>query len=194
MSRETIGYGERDLRRLRHLAGEPLERPEGLRRVLDRLGYQEDWRSDYRVRSVRASLHSPRITCLDAAILSYGLLELLFGHVRRRLLAIHRRDPRGEECGHCVTLYRGEDGRVGAFSKSSFAGLGHRDPVFDDEAAVATSYARAYVDMGFEPRYFGVISLEEVAGDLDWRHGTEPLNVLSDRLQARYEYAFALTR
>jgi len=183
-------YTTADLLRLRELAPGPFGAPEHIRRVIDRLGYLDDWRSNYRIRSVRSSLHAEKITCIDAAILAYGLLELLFPRTERRLLAIHRRNPEGEECGHCVALYFAADGRVGAFSKSSFAGLGHRDAVFPDAAAVATSYARAYVKMGFQPLYFGVTTLEEAAGDLDWRGGSEGLNALSDRLKDRYEYAF----
>jgi len=190
----ALNYGEAALRRLRELAGQPLLSPEVIRHVLDGLGYLDDWRSNYRVQSVRSSLHSSRITCIDAAILSYGLLELLFGDVKRRLLAIHRRDPKGEECGHCVTLYWADDGRVGAFAKSNFAGLGHRDPVHADETAAAMSYALAYVEMGFQPLYFGVTTLEDVAGEIDWRYGTQPLNMLSERIQARYEYSFMLAR
>lgn len=187
----TLGYEAADLRRIVELAEGPLERPEDIRRILDNLGYQDDWRASYAIKSVRASLHSARITCIDAAILSYGLLELLFPDTPRRLLAIHRRSGEGEECGHCVALH-GPDGQLGAFSKSSFAGLGHRDGVHADPPAVALTYADAYLKMGFTPLYFGVITLEEVAGDLDWRRGTEPLNVLSERLQARYEYSFRL--
>jgi hypothetical protein len=184
------GYQEADLERVRALAG-PVERPEDLRRVLDALPYDEDWRDNYAIKSVRSSLNSPSITCIDGAILSYGLLELLFPALERRLLAIHRRDGKGEECGHCVALYN-VDGKVGAFSKSSFPGLGHRDPVYADGNAVAVSYADAYVKMGFTPLYFGLAQLEEVAPDLDWRGSRQPLNVLSERLQARYQYSFGV--
>jgi hypothetical protein len=184
------GYQEADLERVRALAG-PVERPEDLRRVLDALEYDEEWRDNYAIKSVRASLHSQRITCIDGAILSYGLLELLFPATDRRLLAIHRRDGKGEECGHCVALYVSE-GKVGAFSKSSYPGLGHRDAVYKDGAEVALSYADAYVKMGFTPLYFGEARLEEVAPDIDWRGGQQPLNVLSGRLQARYQYSFGL--
>ncbi len=191
-----LGYTEADLRRLEELVGDgPLERPEDLRRVIDGFSYLDDWRESYRIQSVRSSLHAPRITCIDGAILSYGLLELLFPKTRRRLLAIHRRDPKkDEECGHCVALYWAADGRIGSFSKSSFAGLGHRDAVFPDESAIATSYAKAYVAMEFEPLYFGVTTLEEAAPDLDWRLHEGELNVISDRLQASYEYGFMLER
>jgi hypothetical protein len=48
--------------------------------------------------------------------------------------------------------------------------------------------------MGFEPLYFGVTTLEAVAGDLDWRCGEAPLNAVSAGLQASYEYSFMLAR
>jgi len=189
---ERLGYTEADVAPLREIARSgPLDSPIDIRRVIDSYGYLDDWRANYRIQSVRSSLRAPRITCIDAAILSYGLLEMLFPETKRRLLAIHRRDPKkDEECGHCVALYWDNDGRIGAFSKSSFVGLGHRDAVYLDEAAVATSYGEAYVKMGFEPLYFGVTRLEAAAPDLDWRLHEGDLNEISDRLQATYEYGF----
>jgi hypothetical protein len=188
----ALGYSEGDLRRLDEMSGgTPFEAPEDIRRVIDNYAYLDDWRIDYRIQSVRSSLNSPRITCVDGAILAYGLLELLFPATKRRLLAIHRRDPKkDEECGHCVALYWGKDGRVGSFSKSSFKGLGHRDAIFADETSIATSYAEAYIEMGFQPLYFGVTTLEEAAPDLDWRLDEGALNEISNRLQATYEYGF----
>ena len=171
----------------------PLEKPGDIRRVIDNYAYMDDWRANYRIQSVHSSLQNTRITCIDAAILSYGLLELLFPETKRRLLPIHRRNPKtDEEMGHCVTLYWTPEGTIGAFSKSSFKGLGHRDPTFTDEAAVAASYARAYVDMAFEPLYFGITTLEEAAPDLDWRLHEGDLNEISSRLQASYAYGFVV--
>lgn len=190
----ALGWKAEDWRRLRAIAPDGFTEPEDIRRVLDWFGYLAEWRTQYAIRSARASLHGERITCIDAAVLSYGLLELLFAGVKRRLLAIHRRDPAGEECGHCVTIYWNGAGRIGAFSKSSFAGLGHRDAVYADELAIASSYATEYLKMGFEPLYFGVTSLEEIAPDLDWRFDAGALNEISDRLKERYEYAFMLAR
>jgi hypothetical protein len=188
------GYTEADLRRLREVAGEaPLEKPADIRRVIDSYAYLDDWRANYRIQSVRSSLHNTRITCIDAAILSYGLLELLFPDTKRRLLAIHRRDPKkDEECGHCVALYWNEKGKVGSFSKSSFKGLGHREATYDDETAVATSYGEAYIEMEFVPLYFGVTTLEQAAPDLDWRFHDGELNEISERLQACYEFGFVV--
>jgi hypothetical protein len=188
----SLGYTEADLNRVVEMAaGGGLSSPEDVRRIIDNFQYLDDWRANYRIQSVRSSLHNTRITCIDAAILSYGLLELLCGHVQRRLLAIHRRDPKsGEEVGHCVALYWSSNGRIGAISKSSFKGLGHREPIFPDETAVASSLAKAYVDMGFQPLYFGVTTLEEAAPDIDWRFHQGDLNILSERLQASYQYGF----
>jgi hypothetical protein len=191
-----LGYTVADLQRLDDLAGGArFERPEDIRKVIDGYQYLDDWRSNYRIQSVRSSLHSPRITCIDAAIFSYGLLELLFPETKRRLLAIHRRDPaKDEECGHCVALYWRGERQIGSFSKSSFPGLGHRDAEFSDETAIAASYAKAYVAMNFEPLYFGVTTLEEAAPDLDWRFHEGELNQISDRLQASYEYGFMIEK
>lgn len=195
-ARPRLGYSSADLKRLDELTGGvPLERPEDIRRIIDNYLYLDDWRANYKIQSVRSSLHATRITCIDAAIFSYGLLELLFPTTKRRLLAIHRRDPaKDEECGHCVTLYWRGEGRIGSFSKSSFAGLGHREAEFPDEASIATSYAKAYVAMSFEPLYFGVTTLEESAPDLDWRLHEGDLNQISDRLQASYAYGFMIEK
>jgi len=189
----SLNYGEAEFRRIRELGGGPLEVPEDLRRVLDGIGYLHDWRDAYRVQSVQASLHSEKITCIDSAILAYGLLELLFGDVKRRLLAIHRRDPvSGEEVGHCVALHWNDAGKVGSFAKSNYPGLGHRDAIFEDETAIAASYAQVYLKMGYQPLYFGVTTLEECAPDIDWRYSPDELNIISARIQEHYEYSFML--
>ncbi len=191
-----LGYTDEDLLHVRRRCGDgPLAAPEDLRRVIDGYEYLSDWRSDYRIQSVRSSLRAPAITCIDAAVLSYGLLELLFPETKRRLLAIHRRDPKkDEECGHCVALYWTGPKKIGSFSKSSFKGLGHRDATFANEPAIATSYGEAYIAMEFVPLYFGISKLEESAEGLDWRLHPEPLNEISDRLQATYEYGFMVEK
>lgn len=186
----SLGYSSEDLKRLKEIAPETPKDPIELRKIIDWFDYLIDWRTDYKIQSVRSSLHSTKITCIDAAVLAYGLLELYFPNTKRRLLAIHRKDMHGEECGHCVALYWTPENRVGAFSKSSFKGLVHRDAIFSDEDAVARSFAKAYVDMDFVPLYYGVTTLEEIAPDLDWRCSQENLNVLSERLIEHYQYEF----
>jgi hypothetical protein len=187
-------YSAQDLQRLAKRAGRPfarsLARLEDIRRVIDSYGYQAEWRENYRIQSVSASLAASEITCIDAALLSYGLLERFFPTVPRKLLAIHRRDQQGEECGHCVALYWGPDGRVGSFSKSSYPGLDHREAVFANEAAVATSYAEAYLRMQIQPLYFGFTTPEEAVPELDWRFSPDNLELLSERLKESYQYGF----
>ena len=72
-----VGYTEADLRHVQERAGGELSRPEDLRRVIDSYQYLDDWRANYCIQSVRSSLHNSRITCIDAAILSYGLLDIV---------------------------------------------------------------------------------------------------------------------
>jgi hypothetical protein len=187
-----MNYSKEDLDRVKSVG--PLKTPEDVGKVLDSFGYLDEWKVDYKIRSVRASLHSDKITCIDAAVLSYGLLKHFFPKVKRRLLTLHRRDMNGEECGHCVTLYWGEDGKIGAFSKSSFEGFGHRKPIFQNEELVAQSFAEAYVKMGFTPLYYGVTTLEEAASDLDWQFSDENITLLSERLIERYEYSFDVAK
>lgn len=190
MNGESLGYTLADIQRLRDILPDTPKDPAELARIIDWFDYLVDWREDYKIQSVRSSIHSNKITCIDAAILAYGLLELYFPKVKRRLLSIHRKDMHGEQCGHCVALYWGQDGRVGAFSKSSFKGFGHRAATFLNEDAVALSFAEAYLEMKFTPLYYGVSILEEIAPDLDWRFSKDNLNVLASRLIETYQYGF----
>jgi hypothetical protein len=59
-----------------------------------------------------------------------------------------------------------------------------------DEAAIATSYATAYVDMGFRAALLRDHHARGCGPDLDWRFHEGDLNEISARLQATYEYGF----
>lgn len=166
--------------------------PEDLRNVIDSYRYKSEWRTDYKIQSFRSSLQGNELTCIDAAILAYGLLETYFPNLRRRLMVIHRRDEKGEECGHCIAIYWNQQGQIGSLSKSSLRGLEHRDAVFSDEQKIAMSYAEAYLKLKMSPLCFGVVKLEEVADDLDWRSGCGDLNPLLERLKESYYYEFVL--
>jgi hypothetical protein len=180
---------EADLARVEQLAGGSLQTPACIERTLDALPYDHDYRNAYSVKSVRRALHSDRITCIDAAVLAYGLLDF-FPETRRQLLAIHRRGPDGEECGHVVALYWAADDRVGALSRSSFTQLGHRRPLHDDPHEVAMTYAVEYLNVGLSPLYYGFTTLEEVCPDFDWRTDPRPMNFLSSRIQDHYAFRF----
>ena len=182
------------LERLKVISPTPITQVADIAKVIDFFGYLGEWKVDYKIRSVQSSLQSEKITCVEAAIISYGLLELLFPQVKRCILLIHRRDKQGEECGHCVTLYWGKNGKIGVFSKSSYAGFGHRDTIYDSELDVARSFAEGYLNMGFSPLYYGITTLEEAAGDLDWRYSEDDITHLSERLLQYYQYFFEVEK
>ena len=48
------GYTAADLTRLHQIAPGGFAAPEDIRRVIDGLGYLDDWRESYRIRSVRS--------------------------------------------------------------------------------------------------------------------------------------------
>ena len=124
-----------------------------IRRVIDRYGYLDEWRANYRIQSVRASLRSARITCIDARHPLLRPARALFPATKRAsspsTAAIPKTD---EECGHCVALYWGADGRVGAFSQVELRGpRAPRRRSSPTRLAIAASYAEAYVAMGVQP-------------------------------------------
>ena len=154
--------------------GGPFEVPEDLRRVLDGIGYLEDWRTAYRVQSVQASLHAnedhlhrlrdPRLRPPRAA-------------VRRRQAPPARHSPprsgvgRGGRPLRRAALERRRQGRLASRSRTTpvSATATRSSPT---STAIAASYAQTYLKMGFEPLYFGVTTLEEAAPDVDWRYST----------------------
>jgi len=185
-----IGYSRDALHRVMELAEGRFDMPADVQRVLDNFPYERDWAQDYRILSAQAALLQPAIMCLNAAILSYALLEA-FPRVQRQLLALHRRGPDGVECGHAVTVYHCPGGCLGAFSKSNYTVLGHRPQRFPSVEALAVDYAAGYASIGITPLYYGTPSLEDIAG-MDWRFANEPLTACLPRLTASYEYAFDL--
>jgi hypothetical protein len=185
-----LGYGDAALNRLRELSGGRFEHPEDVSRVLDNFPYEHDWERSYAIRSAQASLLRPQVMCVNAAILSYALLEA-FPQVQRRLIALHRRGPDGVECGHVATAWWVEAGRLGAFSKSNYPALVHRPARFDSLEALAVSFAQGYLSMGFTPLYYGTPSLDDMT-DVDWRLDPQPLTQHLDRFIDAYEYAFDL--
>jgi len=185
-----LGYRPEAVRRVLTLAGGRFESPGDIARVLDNFPYEHDWAGDYQIRSAQASLMRPRIMCINAAILSYALLDC-FPQVKRSLLAMHRRGPDGVECGHVVTAWWAEDGRVGAFSKSNFSALDHRAPRHASLEGVALSYALGYLGMGYVPLYFGTPSLDALQG-VDWRLSGDAFTDQLSRFIDAYEYAFEL--
>jgi hypothetical protein len=185
----SIGWSGAAVERLAELAGGSFRRPDDVGRVIDALGYDPGWQQRYQVRSAQSALMAGRVMCLDAALLAYALLEAFPG-TGRRLLAMHRRGPDGQECGHVVACHWSGTGLIGAFSKSSYAPLGHRERRHASLESVALSYAEGYVSMGFTPLYFGLPRVESTG--LDWRFSPGPLNDLLPLFTESYEFAFEL--
>jgi hypothetical protein len=184
----AIGYRREALDRVIELADGRFDVPSDILRVLDNFPYEHDWAADYAIRSAQSSLLRPQIMCINAAILAYALLEA-FPKVHRRLIALHRRGPDGVECGHVVTAYWCEGGRMGAFSKSNYAVLNHRPQQFVSLDALAVSFASGYMSMGFTPLFYGTPALEDMGG-LDWRLAQAPLTQHLSKFIDSYEYEF----
>jgi len=183
-----IGYRPEAISRVLELAGGRFEMPLDILRLLDNFPYEHDWARHYEIRSAQASLLRPEIMCVNAAILSYALLEA-FPREQRRLIALHRRGPDGVECGHVVTAYWCQGGFMGAFSKSNYEALRHRPQHFPTLDALAVSFAAGYASMGFTPLYYGMPSLEDMPG-VDWRLAEAPLTQHLSKFIDAYEYEF----
>ena len=180
------------LERLRERAA-GRSRPEDIRRVLD--GYRLPGRLAGRLpRSSRCARRCTR-SASPASTRRSSPTACSSCCSRRSsgaLLAIHRRDPvSGEECGHCVALLLGRrrQGRlVRQVELSRARPSRRRSSPTRRQSRPATP--QAYVEMGFQPLYFGVTTLEEAAPDIDWRFHPDALNVLSERIQASYAVRF----
>lgn len=188
----ALGYTAADVGRIEALVGAPLsalKSPEDLRRAIDAIDGERNGAAGV-LRSVRAALHATRIGLIDGALLAYGLLELTFPPTPRRLLTISLRDAGGDERLHVATLWWNERGRVGAFAKSRSPGMGHRTAVFAGAMSIAASFARAIGAAGGKPVSYGLVRMEELAGDLDWRDSGAGLEVLVSRLASECVYPF----
>jgi hypothetical protein len=185
----AVGWSADAVERVADQAGGRFRSAADVGRVIDALPYEAGWQERYCVRSAQSALMAGRLMCLDAALLAHALLEAFDG-VGRRLLALYRRGPDGRECGHVVACHWSGTGPIGAFSKSGFAGLGHRERRHVNLQDLATSYARSYLEMGMTPLYFGLPRVE--ASGLDWRFSREPLEDLLPVLNGAFEFAFEL--
>jgi hypothetical protein len=187
-----LGYPDRFRQRLLELADGTFESVGDIERVLSTFDYKVDWRDDYVVESVSTLIERRRLMCLDAAILARGLLEG-FPTTEAGILAIHRRDGDGNECGHAAAFYRLRR-RYGAFARSNYAGLRSVAARFEAADAIAYFYAREYLRIGFTPLMFGTCSLEDAFGEADWRFSRTPLEGIVERIMRTYRFRFAVRR
>lgn len=188
----ALGYAPEACRHIDALLGPNLAHPAQVATLVEQIAYDDSWQERYEICSVTRSLGQKKMTCINAAILAFGLLEC-FSSVSRSLYAMHRVDSHGVECGHAFVCYCW-NGRYGSIAKSNYEGLNNRDAVFATEQELVLSYAKAYLRMGFTPTYYGRFDLDDIAGGLDWRNGSLNLNELSNRISSSYQYEFSVRR
>ena len=169
-----LGYTEADLGACAHGG----RRRDGTRRSATRhrrFAYLDDWRSDYKIHSVRSSLHAPasrastRRSCPTACSSCSsrrrsGGCSPSTGATRRRTRSAATASPSTGRGGARRVVLEVELRRPRA----------PRPPCIPTRRPSRRATREAYVDMKFEPLYFGVTTLEEAAPDLDWRFHDGP--------------------
>lgn len=180
------------IERLRIRCEGVLQVPGDIKRVLDSYGYDYDWERDYVVRSAASSSADETLSCINAAVLAYTLLGALPDQARA-LLAIHRRDPHGVECGHVVALSECQ-GEIYALGKSNYPQLNRVYGPFPDRYAASTAFGRAYLSMSFTPLYFGFFDPVGFCSPQTLASSPEPLNGLCNYMMSNYQYAFDVER
>lgn len=166
--------------------------PIDIKHILDSYEYDYDWERDYVVRSAASSSEERTLSCINAAALAYALLGAL-PEQTRTLLAIHRKDQKGVECGHVVALSECQ-GEVYALGKSNYPALNRVYGPFPSRHAAATAFGRAYLSMHFTPLYFGFFDPVNFCSLQTLISSSEPLNGLCDYMMSNYEYAFEIER
>ena len=161
-----------------------------VQRVLDQFGYKANWQEDYVVESVSALIHRSELMCLDGAMLALGLLEGL-RDLDLSLLAIHRRDEEGFECGHVAAVY-GLKGRYGTIAVSNFPGLRSQEAIYRSAHHIAMHYAQEYVRIGFRPLLYSISKIDEIFEGEAWRTASQPLCGVVERIVETYRYQFVL--
>jgi hypothetical protein len=152
-----------------------LSTPARIQEYLDGLQY----RAEERAACPRNVLVERRAHCYDGALLAAAALSEL-GHPPLLLDLWAVRDD-----DHVLAIYR-VDGHYGAVAKSNFAGLRFREPIYRSLRELALSYFELYFNLEGEKTlraYSGLLDLRRY-DRLAWRFRDEPLEQLSDRLDA----------
>jgi len=152
-----------------------LSSPERIQTFLDGLRY----RAETEPACPRGVIAERRAHCYDGALFAAAALRRL-GHPPR---LVDLRAVRDDD--HVLAVYR-VGGAWGAVAKSNFAGLRFREPIHRTLRELALSYFEDYFNTGGEK------TLREVSGALSlaqfdrlgWEFRTEPLQLISDRLDA----------
>lgn len=152
-----------------------LSTPARIQEFLDGLQY----RAEERAACPRNVLVERRAHCYDGALLAAAALAEQ-GHPPALLDLWAVRDD-----DHVLAVYR-VDGHYGAVAKSNFAGLRFREPVYRTLRELVLSYFELYFNLDGEKTlraYSGLLDLRRF-DRLGWRFRDDPLEHLSDRLDA----------
>ncbi|MBN1836025.1 MAG: hypothetical protein JW820_09260 [Spirochaetales bacterium] len=151
-----------------------LESPDRVQSFLDTLDYSHDpiYRCPARV------LRDRRAHCVDGALLAAALLR---AHGRPPLICMLVPNQRDDV--HYLALFR-EGRRWGAVSKSNFAGLRYREPVFRSLRELALSYFEQYYNVEREKTLRGyTVPLDLRRLDsLRWMSSDDRLEELVERV------------
>ena len=188
-----IGFSSDDIDIVLERSRGRFDTPGDIRTLLNSYPYDYSWEREYVVKSAASALRDNQLSCINAGILAYSLLNC-FDVFRQLIMAIHRRDSNGVECGHIVTLYREGDGEMWSFSKSNHVILNDLKGPFKDEFHAAVTFGKAYKKIGFTPLYFGFYNLEEFVEHRDWQTTDERLNAVCDYMIGNYQYCFEESR
>lgn len=130
------------------------------------------------------------LMCLEGAL--YASYLFSNAKVSNVLVGIHRVDGEGEECGHCICAYE-VDGKYGAISVSYINGMESIRPTYDSPEDVVMHFAKAYLNVGYRPTFYGLYQAEDFSSALgyDWTNTRNDLSEISDYIINNYQYEFA---
>lgn len=160
---------------------------------MERFSYDSSWKDEYRTRSPGAidKLGVERIMCLEAALYFAIHAEKFADDVK--LIAIHRKDKYGHECGHCICAFRIND-LYGAYSHSNIASLTSLNPEYPSIESVVKFYIDSYLSSGYTPLYYGIYEMKELDEQdvKDWRNTDEDLSSFSGYLIENYQFELTI--
>jgi hypothetical protein len=152
----------------------PLRTPARIQLFLDGLTYASEtiYRSPLRV------LRERTCQCFDGAVFAAAMLRRI-GHPALVIDLL----PNSRDDDHVLALYK-RDRHWGAVTKSNFAGLGFREPVYRDVRELVMSYFEQYYNLDYEKTLRGYTRpLDLKAFDrLHWMTKDETMELISAKL------------
>ena len=177
----AVGYSWGAAERLLGSVGGMIKKTDDIDAVISSLEYKVSNDLEPNHGRLDEAARQARCTCFEAALIAHDLVGLL--GLDRKILALNRMDPEsGSFLGHAALIYETHIGRFGAFALSRHATQCSRPANFNSPNEVAISYAEEYLTLGFVPVCFGIATLEEVGGGINWRLDPEDFKVLHDRI------------